>query len=104
MKFLDPSGHDLSEVITEMQSAWEGRVRFDLPTPPFAQLWAEHGDPTVPSGHADSFTTSICLYLRPEAVRIDRIPAPSESPDWADPNLDFSAYTPAGTIGDPRAG
>jgi creatinine amidohydrolase/Fe(II)-dependent formamide hydrolase-like protein len=35
---------------------------------------------------------------------MDRIPPPSALPDWADPNLDFSAYTPAGTIGDARAG
>lgn len=54
-------------------------------------------------GHADSFTTSICLYRRPEAVRMDRLPAPSASPDWTDPALDFAVYTDEGTIGDARA-
>lgn len=96
-------GHDLRGVVTEMTAAWEGRTVFDLPELSFARLWAELGDPAVPGGHADSFTTSVCLYRRPEAVRVDRVPSPSSTPNWADPALDFAAYTSAGTIGDARA-
>jgi creatinine amidohydrolase len=56
----------------------------------------------VPGGHADSFTTSIALYLRPEAVRIDQISNPQNAPvDWDDPHLDFARYSATGVIGDP---
>jgi creatinine amidohydrolase/Fe(II)-dependent formamide hydrolase-like protein len=96
-------GHDLRGVVEEVRAKWERRTTFDLPASPFERLWAQLGDPAVSVGHADSFTTSICLYRRPQAVRLDRVPAPSASPDWADPALDFTAYTSAGTIGDARA-
>ena len=56
----------------------------------------------MPSGHADSFTTSITLHLRPEAVRRDRIVDPQHKPvDWEDPDLDFASYSSTGVIGDP---
>jgi creatinine amidohydrolase len=96
-------GHDLRETVSALQLAWAGQVEIDLPDPPFAELWARHGDPNVPGGHADSFTTSICLYRRPAAVRLDRIPPPSIAPNWSDQNLNFANYTRAGTIGDASA-
>jgi creatinine amidohydrolase len=56
----------------------------------------------VPGGHADSFSTSIALYLRPESVRRERIPEPqTASINWDDPHLDFTQYSPTGVIGDP---
>ena len=52
--------------------------------------------------HADSFTTSIALHLRPEAVLKDKIVDPDHEPvDWSDPELDFSRYSSTGVIGDP---
>ena len=59
-------------------------------------------DPSVPGGHADSFTTSISLYLRPESVRQDQIWNPhSTAVDWNDPHLDFARSSSTGVIGDP---
>lgn len=60
------------------------------------------GDPAVLVGHADSFTTSIALYLRPDSVRQELITNPhSTEVDWNDPNLDFARYSKTGVIGDP---
>ena len=53
-------------------------------------------------GHADSFTTSLALYLRPKSVRLDKITNPNNAAvDWADPQLDFAQYSATGVIGDP---
>jgi creatinine amidohydrolase/Fe(II)-dependent formamide hydrolase-like protein len=42
------------------------------------------------------------MYLRPQAVREEKIPAPMNDPiDWDDPNLDFRNYSSSGVIGDP---
>ena len=65
-------------------------------------MWCRIGDPAIPGGHADSFATSIAMYLRPESVRVEKIVDPAhDAVDWADPNLDFSAYSSTGVIGDP---
>ena len=57
----------------------------------------------MPGGHADSFVTSITLFLRPEAVRADQIITPPlpQQVDWHDPGLDLSQHSPTGVIGDP---
>lgn len=96
-------GHDLRTAIDQLRHRLPERVTIDLPDPPFAQLWTACGGPDVAAGHADSFTTSICLYRRPAAVHTDRLPPPSSPPDWTDPDLDFRNYTQAGTIGDVSA-
>lgn len=96
-------GHDLRDAVGRLRRSTPGHVTIDLPEPPFAQLWTACGGPDVAAGHADSFTTSICLYRRGGDVRTDRIPPPSAAPDWTDPNLDFRDYTEAGTIGDVSA-
>jgi creatinine amidohydrolase len=70
--------------------------------PPWPAIWSEAGGDDVPAGHADSFTTSVSLYGRPQSVRLDLIPRPSEQPDWTDPDLDFRRYSTTGTIGDAR--
>lgn len=96
-------GDDLRGTIGRQEQEWSGRIVFDLPDPPFADIWARCGGAAVPAGHADSFTTSICLYRRPEVVRRDRLPRVSDAPDWSDPNLDFARYSVDGTIGDASA-
>lgn len=73
-----------------------------LPPHPFHEIWCRLADPAIPVGHADSFTTSISLHLRPESVRQDQISDPlSTEVDWSDPHLDFIHYTTTGVIGDP---
>lgn len=55
----------------------------------------------VPGGHADSFATSIRLYLNREAVRTERIGIPRLRPfDWG-PDLDFASISDTGVVGDP---
>ena len=59
-------------------------------------------DPSIPGDHSDSFTTSITLHLRPDAVRKDKIVDPQHEPvDWEDPDLDFASHSSTGVIGDP---
>src|SRR5207302_1807996 len=60
-------GHDLRGVVDRFNAA--GRASVSLPEPPYHAIWCRLADPAVPGGHADSFTTSISLYLRPESVR-----------------------------------
>ena len=73
-----------------------------LPELPYHDIWCRVADPNIPGGHADSFATSISLYLRPESVRLDQIPnADGAGVDWKDPNLDFGKYSGSGVIGDP---
>lgn len=93
-------GHHLSEVVTDFNAP--GRATVSLPSQPFHAIWCRLADPEIPGGHADSFTTSICLYLRPDDVRIDRIVYRDHQPvDWDDPALDFARYSSTGIIGDP---
>ncbi len=95
-------GHDLRAVVDEVNTTPAAQVF--LPAPPLGEFWTEIGGPPVLSGHADSFTTSISLYRRPDSVRADLIPpAPSDEPDWNDPELDFARYSTNGVIGDATA-
>lgn len=95
-------GHDLNDVVERFNQQHAGKVRAFLPAHPFYDIWCRIGDPTVPVGHADSFTTSIALHLRPDSVRPDQIANPhSGTVDWQDPHLDFANYTTSGVIGDP---
>ncbi len=93
-------GHALSDLIQRFNTL--GRVQVYLPDQPFHAIWRRFGDMAVPGGHADSFATSICLHLRPDGVRVDRIMNPeNQSINWDNPNLDFSRYSATGVIGDP---
>jgi creatinine amidohydrolase len=93
-------GHDLEDLVARFNAARETRV--SLPTLPFHAIWCRIGDSAVPGGHADSFTTSICLYLRPDDVRIDRITDPGNlAVDWDNEHLDFAQYSSTGVIGNP---
>ena len=94
-------GHRLERVVDQFNADHAGRARVVQPGFPFHDIWCAIGDPTVPGGHADSFSTSLALHLRPDSVRRDQIPAPQSAPvDWDDPQLDFARYTAIGVIGD----
>ena len=95
-------GHDLRETVKRFNETCDGQSRAFLPGHPYHDVWCRIADPSVPGGHADSFTTSIMLHLRPEAVRKGRIVDPDHKPvDWEDPDLDFANYSSTGVIGDP---
>jgi creatinine amidohydrolase len=95
-------GHDLAEVVRRFNGNQLGKSQVFLPAPPFHEIWCRVADPAVPGGHADSFTTSISLYLRPDSVRREQISNPHSTPvDWKDPHLDFARYSSTGVIGDP---
>jgi creatinine amidohydrolase len=94
--------HDLMETVERFNKAYSGRARAWLPSLPYNGIWHDLGYGSVPGGHADSFATSLALYLRPESVRKDAISNPPQKPmDWDDPDLDFTRYSPTGVIGDP---
>ncbi|MGH2544458.1 MAG: creatininase family protein [Ardenticatenaceae bacterium] len=94
-------GHDLRRTVEQFNEEHSGVAHAFLPAPPFHDIWCRVGDPSVPGGHADSFTTSITMHLHPELVRVDRIPqSRSKEPVWSEPNLDFSRYSSTGVIGD----
>jgi creatinine amidohydrolase len=93
-------GHDLTATIASFNDDRNGACRAYLPAHPFHDIWCATADPSIPGGHADSFTTSILLYRRRDSVRRDRIPAGvSDEPNWSDPALDFRAYSSTGVIG-----
>lgn len=94
--------HDLREAVTRYNKESGKKSRAYLPAMPYHDIWMRIGDPNNPGGHADSFTTSIMLYHRPEMVRQNKIINPhSTEVDWDDPNLDFGKYSQTGVIGDP---
>ncbi|WP_236031464.1 creatininase family protein [Ktedonospora formicarum] len=95
-------GHALSDVVERFNQRFQGKAQVFLPSHPFHAIWCRLADPEIPVGHADSFTTSVSLYLRPASVRKELITNPhSTEVDWSDPNLDFTHYTSTGVIGDP---
>ena len=96
-------GHDLRDAVTRFNRDRSGAATAYLPGHPFHDIWCRLADPDVPGGHADSFTTSIARFRHPELVRPDLVPdAPSATPDWSDPALDFTRYSTTGVIGDAR--
>lgn len=95
-------GHDLQPVIDRFNANPHVDATVFLPDWPYHATWCRVGDPAVPGGHADSFTTSIALHLRPDVVRMEQIRNPHNLPvDWDDPQLDFAQYSSTGVIGDP---
>jgi creatinine amidohydrolase len=76
---------------------WAGRLEL-----PMHDIWCQVGDARVPGGHADSFATSIALYLRPASVRAELIRNPQHGPvDWDDPQPELIRLSPSGVVGDP---
>ncbi len=95
-------GHDLAAVVDRFNQSYQGKAQVFLPSHPFSEIWCRLADPSIPVGHADSFTTSISLSLRPESVRQEQITNPhSTEIDWNDPTLDLARYSSTGVIGDP---
>src|SRR5450759_1212635 len=69
---------------------------------PYHAIWCRISDPSIPNLHAGTFTTSIALHLRPETVRLDRVPASETAAiDSSDPEIDFSRHSRSGVMGDP---
>ena len=50
-------GHDLRETVMRFNEAWDGQSRAFLPGLPYHKVWCRIADPSIPGGHADSFTT-----------------------------------------------
>lgn len=93
--------HDLAGIIKRFNSTNVSRAHAFLPELPYSEIMRRIA-PGIVGGHADSFATSIAMFLRPQAVRQEKIPAPMNDPiDWDDPNLDFARYSSSGVIGDP---
>jgi creatinine amidohydrolase len=93
-------GHQLAEAVDAFNRAQNARAF--LPGQPYHDLWIKLGDPRDPGGHADSFTTSIALYLRPDHVRSEKIVDSGCKPvHWQDPDLNFADYAPTGVVGTP---
>ena len=95
-------GHDLRGAVRDFNQASPHKAQAFLPEHPFHEIWRRLGDPNVPGGHADSFSTSISLHLRPATVRMNEIINPAHRPvNWQDPDLNFARYSSTGVIGDP---
>ena len=93
--------HRLQEAVDRFNARFRPRCVACLPPLPYHDIWCCVADPGVPGGHADSFTTSIALYRRPDTVRLDRIPPTrSREVNWDDSHLDFTKYSDTGVIGD----
>jgi creatinine amidohydrolase len=94
--------HDFTDAVAQFHKEYGRRAKAYLPDLPYHDIWMRIGDPNSPGGHADSFTTSLMLYHRPESVHTDKITNPHNSEvDWDDPDLDFTKYSKTGVIGDP---
>ncbi|MCE5258807.1 MAG: creatininase family protein [Chloroflexi bacterium] len=94
--------HQLKPTVERFNAAYTERAFAQIATLPLFDIWCRCADPTIPEGHADSFTTSISLFLRYESVRRELIRNPHMTEvDWNDPDLDFSRYSSTGVIGDP---
>lgn len=93
--------HRLQDAVDRFNARFNPGFRAFLPPLPYHDIWRRVGDPRIPGGHADSFTTSIALYKRPATVRLECIPAStSREVNWNDPHLDFTKYSETGVIGD----
>jgi creatinine amidohydrolase len=94
--------HNLDDMQKSFNKEFAGQTKVYLPAWSYHEIWCRLGDSSISGGHADSFATSIALFLRPEAVRLDRIYNPNNREvDWSDPQLDFFRYSTSGVIGDP---
>jgi creatinine amidohydrolase len=94
--------HDLTQVVEKFNEKYEGNSKAAIPEQPYSDLWDRLGYGHIPAGHADSFATSIALYLRPEVVKREEIINPNNAEvDWGNPSLDFARYSKTGVIGDP---
>ncbi|MDH5505914.1 MAG: creatininase family protein [Anaerolineae bacterium] len=94
--------HALDAVVDRFNAEYSHQCQVFNPDLPYHSIWCQNADGAIPGGHADSFATSIALYLRPSSVRVELISDPQNDPvDWLDPHLDFSRYSTSGVIGNP---
>ena len=94
--------HDLAGVIERFNATHEP-ARAWQPLADYPRIADEAFGRRVPGGHADSFATSICLLLRPEAVRRELIARPTMRPFEWQREMDFAAISDTGVVGDPTA-
>jgi len=94
--------HDLASMIERFNAAHRRCVAWQ-PVLDYPAIADKAFGRLVPGGHADSFATSICLLLRPEAVRRELIALPNIKPFEWEPEMDFAAISDTGVIGDPTA-
>lgn len=93
--------HDFKNVVNHFNDENHRRTKAYIPDFPYNDIMQQVA-PGILGGHADSFSTSIAMYLRPDSVRLNEIPTPEIKPvNWEDPNLDFTKYSSSGVIGDP---
>lgn len=93
--------HHLSGVVDSFNRINAGKAHAFQPKPPYNDIMGRIA-PGIVGGHADSFATSIAMFLRPQAVRQAKIPPPMDRPpDWDDPHLDLTLHSSSGVIGDP---
>jgi creatinine amidohydrolase len=94
--------HDLATVIARFNASHDG-ARAWQPLPDYPRIADEAFGRRVPGEHADSFATSICMLLRPEAVRRELIARPAMRPFEWEREMDFSRISDTGVLGDPTA-
>jgi creatinine amidohydrolase len=92
--------HDLTAVLSRF-NATHDHVRAFQPVIDYPAISRRALGGDVPGGHADSFATSVCLLLRREAVRRERIRQPSMAPFVWSRDMNFAAISDTGVIGDP---
>jgi creatinine amidohydrolase len=91
--------HELGALITRF-NAVQTSARAYQPTIDYGEI-SRTVLGELPGGHADSFATSVCMFLDSARVRSERIRLPENSPiDWSGP-VDFATASDTGVIGDP---
>ncbi len=92
--------HDLKAAIDRFNASHQDCAAYQ-PVIDYGSISATAFGRPVPGGHADSFASSIRLYLDPESVRLDRVRMPRLQPfEWSD-DLDFASISDTGVVGDP---
>lgn len=94
-------GHQLTAFVNRFNATSSDIARLWMPEHPYNEIWCQVADPSVPGGHADSFTTSIALHRHPERVRAGRIPeSEGNAPAVEDAENEWSVDHPTGVVGD----
>ena len=94
--------HELSRPISTFNTRHVGSKAYQ-PVIDYGRISQAAFGEAVPGGHADSFATSIRMYLDAERVRMSELKRPRDEAiaiDWREP-LDFARFSDTGVIGDP---
>ena len=90
--------HRVGPPIARLNEAYGERCRAARLELPLHDIWCRVGDARVPGGHADSFATSIALYLRPASVRTELIRQVRHGPtEWDAPDPEPARTAPGGS-------